>query len=207
MQLHQILPYSRLCFWFVVIFASLCARTQFIFQTCSRALLWIWLVNQLFSLFLCYRARYSRTINRCLLVLLPFVTLSTLIVYAIYLRTVSYRLRDLFTLNMMATDRNASLLSTALNYYQCCRMQDEILFDSVDEREYFRRFPFCAQTIDEHESQPSHWARIKTCGPLLRVLVWTVRFVALVDLVLYMLIILVTFLCPSRTNDANSKVK
>ena len=206
MQLRQILPYARLCFWLVVIFLCLCTRTQFIVQTWSQELLWIWIVNQLFSLSLRHRARYSRTINRCLLVLLPFVTLSTLIAYAIYLRTVSYRLRDLFTLSIMASDRNASLLSTALNYHQCCRIQEAVLFDSVDEREYFRHFPFCAQPIDEYQNQPNHWDQIKTCAPLLRAVLWTVRFACLVDFVLYIWIVLVTFLSPSRTNRVNYKL-
>jgi len=84
----------------------------------------------------------------------------------------------------MTNDRNESLLSNTLNYYQCCRIQEDILFDSVNERDYFILFPYCEKLIIENEIEKNHWNNIKTCGSIFRLIIFSIRFFFILDFLL-----------------------
>jgi hypothetical protein len=97
---------------------------------------------------------------------------------------------NLVTINIMANDRNMSLLSTTLNYYKCCRIQEEILFDSTNERDYFLLFPYCEKTIVENEFRKDLWDNITTCGSLFRTIIFYIRFVFIFDSILNLILMI-----------------
>ncbi|CAF3505876.1 unnamed protein product [Adineta steineri] len=130
-----------------------------------------------------YRGYYQKT-KRILVIFLPIFTVATFIIYIIYMFNINYRTMNLFTINMMNNDRHQSLLSNTLRYHKCCRIQEEILFDSQNEREYFRLFPHCQKSIEENEKLKDHWDNITTCGTLFKSIVFYTRFILIIDLIL-----------------------
>lgn len=86
---------------------------------------------------------------------------------------------------MMTNDRDANLLAQTLIHYKCCRIQEEILFDSENERDYFLLFPFCQQVIIENETNQDNWDHITTCGSLFKRIIFFVRFFLFIDFLLF----------------------
>ena len=188
--------YLRLCLWSFVLLICLFTRTLFLVQTWSTILVSILVLNFLFHLFSLIAFKYSgykhRKLKCTLVILSPVLTLATCIVYFIYAWTIYYRVMNLLTLNIMTNDRNESLLSTTLNYYQCCRVRDDLLFDSVNERDYFLQFAFCQQSIREYQHRQDQWSAITNCHSLFRSIRYSMRLVCLIDLVLLIIATVVT---------------
>jgi hypothetical protein len=190
--LIKLLAMIRMLLWYCSLFICCLTQTLFILQTWSTTLTIIFILNFIYSLttlFLSYIREYYRKVARYLFVLLPLFSIVTVIVYALHMNDVYYRAMNLVTLNIMQNDRYRSLLSTTLNHYKCCRIQEEILFDSVNEREYFLAFPHCETTIVQNERKRDHWDHITTCGAIFRSVILYHRLVLLLDLLLHLLIV------------------
>ncbi|CAF0966765.1 unnamed protein product [Rotaria magnacalcarata] len=84
----------------------------------------------------------------------------------------------------MNNDRTESLLSDTLNYYKCCRIQEDILFDSVNERDYFILFPTCQKVIEENEMNKAQWNTIRSCAPIFRSVIFSIQILLILDLIL-----------------------
>lgn len=177
----------RIFYWYFVVLICLLTRTLFIMQTWSKIFYFTLILNFIFTLinlFVYNHHRYYRKLKHLLIIFLPLLTISTLIIYIIYMLNIYYRIMNLVTINIMTSDRNVSLLSQTLNYYQCCRIQEEILFDSVNERDYFLLFPYCEKTIVENEKRQDLWDNIVTCGSVFRSIIFYIRLVFLLDIIL-----------------------
>jgi len=183
----------RLFYWYFAVLFCLLTRTLFIMQTWSKSFYFILILNLIFTLinlFLFKHHEYYQKLKRILIIFLPLLTISTLIMYIIYIFNIYYRIMNLVTINIMTSDRNLSLLSNTLNYYQCCRIQEEILFDSVNERNYFLLFPYCEKTIVENEMRQDLWDNITTCGSLFRSIIFYIRIIFLLDLILNIILMI-----------------
>jgi hypothetical protein len=166
-------------------------------QTCSKSFIFVFILNFIFSvlnLFIYNQRGYFQKLKRFLVIFLPILTISTWIIYIIYMRDVYYRIMNLLTLNIMNNDRNRSLLSITFNYYQCCRIQEEILFDSENEREYFRLFPYCEKSIEENEMNHDQWDNITTCGSIFRSVIFSIRCILILDFILHVIITIVSLI-------------
>ena len=183
----------RLTAWYTAFLICALSRTLFIAQTWSNNIILILLCNlfaTLSNLLLYKHRQYYRSFKHLLMICLPLLTVSTVIIYSIYIWNVYQRIMNLVTINIMTNDRSESLLSTTLIHYQCCRIQQEILYDSVNERDYFLLFPFCQNVIVENEIRRDLWDHITTCGSLFRSIVFYIRLVFLVDLFLNVLLLI-----------------
>jgi len=101
----------------------------------------------------------------------------------------------------MTSNRNGNLLANTLNYYQCCRMQEEILFDSVNERDYFILFPYCQKVIIENEMKKDEWSNITTCGTLFKSIIFYVRLFFLFDFLLNLIFLIQSLIYIWEDND------
>lgn len=190
-SLIRLLTIIRIALWYVMIIMCFLTRTFFIIQTWSKTFIFTLILNIIFSLpnlFIYNHRGYYRKLKRILVILLPLLTISTFIIYIIYMFNVYYRVINLLTLNIMNNDRNNSLLSITFNYYKCCRIQEEILFDSVNERDYFMLFPHCEKIIIENEMKTDHWNNIITCGSIFRSIIFYIRFILILDFILNLII-------------------
>jgi len=177
----------RILLWYFVLFLCSITRTIFIIQTWSKIFIFILILNLIFSIinFLIYKhSRYYQKLKCILVICLPFLTFATMTIYIVYIFNIYYDIINLLTINIMINDRNESLLSNTLNYYQCCRIQEDILFDSVNERDYFILFPYCEKLIIENEIEKNHWNNIKTCGSIFRLIIFSIRFFFILDFLL-----------------------
>jgi hypothetical protein len=191
--LIKLMTIIRLAYWYLIALICALTRTLFIIQTWSISLNLILILNFSFTLinfFLYKNHEYYQKFKRILIIFLPLLTISTLIVYISYMFHVYYRIMNLVTINIMISDRNISLLSHTLNYYRCCRIQEEILFDSVNERNYFLFFPYCQKTIVENEIRQDLWDNITTCGLLFRSIIFYIRLVFIFDLILNIILMI-----------------
>lgn len=185
--LIKLLTIIRLTAWYCAFLFCAVTRTLFIAQTWSNNVILILLCNLFFTLsnLLLYKHRhYYQHFKHLLMLCLSLLTVSTVIIYIFYMWNVYYRIIDLITINIMTNDRSESLLSTTFIHYQCCRIQEEILYDSVNERDYFLWFPFCQNAIVENEMRKDLWDNITTCAALFRSIVFYIRLVFLVDLLM-----------------------
>lgn len=174
----------RFGFWCFFLILSSITSTIFILQTWSKMFIIVLILNVIFCLinFFLYKNYYYYQKFKYILVSCLFLLIVlTLIIYSIYLFNIYFNLMNLHTINIMINDRNESLLSQTLNHYQCCRIQDDILFDSVNERDYFLAFPYCEKVILEYEIQKEHWNNIKACGPIFRSIIFYIRTFFIID--------------------------
>lgn len=112
-----------------------------------------------------------------------------------------YRLMNILTINIMTNNRNDSLLSNTLNYYKCCRIQDEILFDSANERDYFILFPHCNKLIQENEMNKDRWNYIITCADIFKSIIFYTRLILILDLILHFFILFANLFYIVEEND------
>lgn len=183
--LIKFLTIIRLTLWYSAFLLCAVTRTLFIMQTWSNKLILILIVNLLTTLInlLFYAHRYFyRKIRYLLLIGLPLLTISTLIIYLIYMWNIHYRIMNLVTINIMTNDRSRSYLANTLIHYHCCRIQEEILYDSVNERDYFLLFPFCQNAIVENETRKDLWENITTCSSLFQMIIFYIRIAFIFDL-------------------------
>jgi hypothetical protein len=183
-----------------MIFTCLLTRTFFIIQTWSKLLIFILILNQIFSIINRFLYNYPK-LKYILVIIIPLLSFSTLIIYLIYMLNIYYRLMNILTINIMTNNRNDSLLSDTLKYYKCCRIQDEILFDSVDERDYFTLFPHCEKIIRDNESNKDQWNYIITCAEIFKSIVFYTRLYFIVDLILSFIIMFANLFYICEEND------
>ncbi|CAF1531796.1 unnamed protein product [Rotaria sp. Silwood1] len=196
-SLIKFLTYIRIFLWYFVILTSLLTRTFFIIQTWSKIFIIILIFNIICSIInlIIYNYRgYYQKLKYILIIFLPLLTFATCIIYIIYIFNIYYRIMNLLTINIMNNDRNISLLSNTLNHYKCCRIQEEILFDSVNERDYFILFPTCKNIIEENEMKKQQWNIIKTCAPIFRSIIFSIRFFLILDLLLLSIIMIISLI-------------
>ena len=183
--LIKFLSIVRVILWYSAFLLCAVTRTLFIMQTWSNKLIIILIINLLATLtnllFYIHRHFY-RKIRYLLIIGFPLLTISTFIIYLIYMWNIHYRIMNLVTINIMTNDRSQSHLSTTLIHYQCCRIQEEILYDSVNERDYFLRFPFCQNAIVENEMRKDLWDNITTCSLLFQSIIFYIRIAFVFDL-------------------------
>lgn len=194
----------RICFWYFILIICSLTRTIFIIQTWSKIFIFILILNFIFSLINVFTYKYYRYYHKfkyILVICLFFLTLSTLIVYVIYVVNVYYHLMNLLVINIMTNDRNESLLSQTLNHYQCCRIQENILFDSVNERDYFLLFPYCEKVILEYEMKKDSWDHITTCGTIFRSITFYIRTFFLIDFILNFFLFIRNLIYLWNNND------
>lgn len=141
------------------------------------------IINLLFLFINLFLYKYSKYYY-LLVISITLIVLMTLTVYILYAHRIYYSIMNLLTINIMTNDRNQNLLSQTLIHYKCCRIQEEILFDSENERDYFLLFPFCQQVIIENEKNQDHWDNITTCGSLFKRIIFYVRLFLLIDFLL-----------------------
>ncbi len=192
-SLIKLLTLIRMTSWYISLFVCFATRTAFMVQTWSKSFIFVLILNFIFSvmnLFIYNQRGYYQKLKRFLVIFLPILTYATFMIYIIYMRDVYYRVMNLLTLNIMNNDRNRSLLSLTFNYYQCCRIQEEILFDSENERQYFRLFPYCEKSIEENEMKHDQWDNITTCGSIFRSLIFSIRFILILDFILNLIIMI-----------------
>jgi hypothetical protein len=108
---------------------------------------------------------------------------------------------DLLTIDIMTNNHSEGLLSITLNYYQCCRMQEEILFDSVNERDYFLLFPYCEKMILENELNQDHWDNINTCGTIFKSIIFYIRLFFILAFLLNFIQTIQSVIYISEEND------
>ncbi len=215
----------RISLWYFVLLTCSITHTLFIIQTWSKIFIFILILNLIFSIinFRIYKhPEYYQKFKYILVICLSLLTFSTLIIYIIYIFNIYYHIMNLLTINIMTNDRNESLLSNTLNYYQCCRIQEDILFDSVNERDYFILFSNCEKLIIENEIQKDHWNNIKTCGSIFRSIIFYVRLFFILDFILNFILMIQSLVyileenyqwiddnqyTISRTNNINYKKK
>lgn len=189
----KFLTYIRIFLWVFVLLTCLLTHTLFIINTWSTAFILALISNKISSiinLFIYnYRGHYRR-IKQLLIIILPLLSFATILIYIIYMFNLYYRVMNLLTINIMNGDRNESLLSNTLNFYKCCRIQEDIVFDSVNERDYFILFPTCKTVIEENESNVEKWINIKTCGPILKSIIFSTRLVLILDLIMGFIIMI-----------------
>ncbi|UJR31744.1 hypothetical protein I4U23_019222 [Adineta vaga] len=191
-SLLKFLILIRLLFWYFTLLVCASTRTLFIVQTWSKLLTFVIILNlsvSLINLFVEKSRKYNEKFEYFLVIFLSLLIILTFIVYISYLHNIYYYIMNLLTLNIMQNDRNQSLLSISLNYYQCCRMQEEILFDSVNEREYFLAFSYCEKTIEENEMKKDQWDHITTCGTIFRSIIFYTRLFFIFDFLFNLFIV------------------
>ncbi|CAM4879752.1 unnamed protein product [Rotaria socialis] len=193
----QFLTYTRIFFWYTVAVTSLLTRTHFIIQTWSNAFIIIVIFNTIHSVtnLSIYNHRgYYRKLKYFLIIFLPLLTCATIIIYVLYMHNLYYRIMNLLIINIMNNDRTESLLSDTLNYYRCCRVQEDILFDSVNERDYFIIFSACQKVIEENEMNKDQWNTIRSCAPIFRSVIFSIQILLILDLILALLIMIASLI-------------
>jgi len=188
----KLLIIIRIFFWYLLLLTCSITHTFFIIQTWSKIVIFILILNLIFSIIIYKYHGYYQKLKYILIICLPLLTFSTLIVYIIYIFNIYYRIMNLLTINIMTNNRNESLLSNTLNYYQCCRIQEEILFDSVNERDYFILFPYCQKIIIENERRKDHWNNIIPCEPIFRSIIFYIRGFFILDFLLNFILMIQT---------------
>jgi hypothetical protein len=198
-SLIKLLTFIRISSWCFSLSTLILTRTLFIIQTWSKTFVLILILNVIFSLLnlITYHHRgYYRKIKRLLVIFLPLLTICTVIVYILYMCHIYYRIMNLLTLDLMTNDRNESLLSKTFVYYKCCRIQEDILFDSVNERDYFSSFPHCQKSIEENQ-----WNHIKTCGPIFRSIILNIRIAFSIDLIFNIILSIISLIYILEETD------
>lgn len=220
-SLIKFLTFMRLCLWYLILLIFVLTHTLFIVQTWSNSLNIILILHLICSILSLFIYNYRESYQLFKLVLVSFfclLTIASFYIYASYMMKISYQIANLLTLNIMNNDRNESLLAQTLNYYQCCRVHEDILFDSEDERDYFLLFPSCKSIIEENQMSKDRWNNIKTCGSIFQSIIFTLRFMLILDMLLIFILMFTSlvniweeidkwFYNNQRTMNINYKTK
>ena len=188
----QFFTLIRLVFWLFVLITYRLTHTFFIVETWNFSLLFVWtltVISTLISLNVFKRSSWLWIIY------LFSITLICSTIYLIYIRTISYRIMNLLTINIMINDQDQTWLSDTLNFYRCCRVRDEPIFDSVDERDYFLQFSYC-------QTKEDRWSSLRSCVDLFQLIRLYTRSILLIDIVLLIAICFMTFNVKRKQNDS-----
>ena len=176
--IHRIAP-LRLIFWLLFFSLIVISRTLFIVQTFSQSFILISFWNFLLTL-ISMRRRIEK-VSMIFDIVLVLSTCVTTVIYSFDMWTISYRITNLVTLNLMTNDHEENWLAQTLVHYRCCRIHRDFLFDSENERDYFLQFDFC-------QNQTSNFP---SCVFLFDFLQQSIRLFCLIDLFLWIVFCIV----------------